>query len=340
MMIDKIQTEHLQKLIGLGAKISGLNPNVKNESSVKEFAESIIEFYRLLNLLQDYQAIQIVGRKDWEKEFIDRHYEFPRVVMAMYDELGELSASTGYQWWKKVKDGNEGQFFEISKYLQIDHNYLLELVDLIHFMITADLVFIKNKFCIPIYELVYKSECNGNLCDFVIAGYERFNLVLVNKGIRTIFDITITINEIVKTYGEAIWDSRLWNESDNYPLDHPLQFLTLPSTAPLTVAADHFVVLYISPVIHLLVFLYTVEPDVIRRIAYLYAGKMILNLFRHANGYKKGKYIKIWDKKNNLEDNFFLARFLKKVENEKLELNVEDIMQFLGDTYINVVNQK
>ena len=46
----------------------------------------------------------------------------------------------------------------------------------------------------------------------------------------------------------------------------------------------------------------------------LYVGKNILNQFRQDNGYKEGKYIKIW---NNEEDNVIMQRLWQENENLK-----------------------
>jgi hypothetical protein len=127
----------------------------------------------------------------------------------------------------------------------------------------------------------------------------------------------------------------MWEEAYDSLIDYTIQFIHLPFTNPLVTAARYYGMLYVSPVIYLLMFLYIINPDAIKRIAYLYVGKMILNLFRQINGYKEGKYIKIWDKEKNLEDNYFLVKFLKEVEGE--DLSVNDIIQFLTKSYELVV---
>jgi hypothetical protein len=77
-----------------------------------------------------------------------------------------------------------------------------------------------------------------------------------------------------------------------------------------------------------------------KKIAYLYVGKMVLNLFRQVHGSEEGKYVKIWDEKNNLEDNYFLLQYLKKVENENLKLNVEDIIDYLNRITLKIISYR
>lgn len=51
----------------------------------------------------------------------------------------------------------------------------------------------------------------------------------------------------------------------------------------------------------------------------LYMGKNILNVFRQDHGYKNGKYVKIW---NGKEDNYYMMETLKNLAAEQVELNL------------------
>lgn len=61
----------------------------------------------------------------------------------------------------------------------------------------------------------------------------------------------------------------------------------------------------------------------------LYIGKNVLNIFRQANGYKEGTYVKTWD---GQEDNVFLENLLVNQPG----LDPEEILTHLGDNYARI----
>ena len=60
-----------------------------------------------------------------------------------------------------------------------------------------------------------------------------------------------------------------------------------------------------------------------------YIGKNCLNIFRQANGYKDGSYVKIWDGK---EDNVVLAEFVAPSET----VDYDELYKFLTEQYSKV----
>ena len=67
--------------------------------------------------------------------------------------------------------------------------------------------------------------------------------------------------------------------------------------------------------------------DELRRV---YVGKNVLNLFRQANGYKTGTYIKVW---GGLEDNVYLEDFMIKFPNA----SPAEVYNHLGVCYSQVM---
>jgi dimeric dUTPase (all-alpha-NTP-PPase superfamily) len=61
----------------------------------------------------------------------------------------------------------------------------------------------------------------------------------------------------------------------------------------------------------------------------IYVGKNVLNLFRQDNGYKEGRYIKMW---NGREDNEYLADILKQLDSDSISFK-SDIYNALEQAY-------
>lgn len=61
----------------------------------------------------------------------------------------------------------------------------------------------------------------------------------------------------------------------------------------------------------------------------IYVGKNVLNIFRQDNGYKEGRYQKIW---NGREDNEHLADILESLDSNSLSFK-EDVYSALDEAY-------
>jgi hypothetical protein len=62
----------------------------------------------------------------------------------------------------------------------------------------------------------------------------------------------------------------------------------------------------------------------------LYIAKNVLNMFRQANGYKDGTYVKIWD---GLEDNVILMDIIK----DNPAASADELQRLLQERYDVVV---
>ena len=67
----------------------------------------------------------------------------------------------------------------------------------------------------------------------------------------------------------------------------------------------------------------------------IYVSKNILNLFRQANGYKDGSYIKIW---RGEEDNVWLERLAKNISADLPDYTAQ-LRQRLAEEYLKVKNE-
>lgn len=59
-----------------------------------------------------------------------------------------------------------------------------------------------------------------------------------------------------------------------------------------------------------------------------YIGKSTLNVFRKANGYKEGTYIKLWDGVD--EDNVWLERYISEMPMHNVQMNRASINTYIG----------
>ena len=67
-----------------------------------------------------------------------------------------------------------------------------------------------------------------------------------------------------------------------------------------------------------------------------YISKNILNLFRQANGYKDGSYIKLWEGE---EDNVWLERIIKSSDMESADFSFE-VRKKLQEKYASIIKQE
>ena len=226
--------------------------------------------------MQDELNRKLIGEEWIERFQYDNVIHFPII-----EEFGELIQSTNYAWWKNEKPDILRNIKDLSS------NYYMELVDLLHFLMTSDL---RNLYLIT-------GAKDNEL-------YELISFYLLKDNNSSTF--YRNIGRIVDLHFKFISD--VLNRTIDYvPLLVNL-FYNFVNTLALKIDKE--------PV------------ELLTHIYNLYIGKHTLNKFRYDNGYKTGKYNKIWAGR---EDNKYLIEYV--LQNSNRVLDEDEIYEYLAEQY-------
>jgi hypothetical protein len=254
---------------------------------------------------QHMQTKRINGNDEyWFQNKLDVKNNAYRITMALYEEIGELIQSTNFHWWKDV--GNE-----LKQLDDLFSNFYMELVDLMHFIITLD---IRDYMSYPVSTkdvstVLTNSNIHDKLKQLPRIVYES---ILTNLNLYDVIktgnkdDLYALINKFIMTISTRVYQTH----------EHKRYF---PS---------YFAIFY-EFVKALSIFTKYDFETLFKHLCNVYNGKHALNMLRLDNGYKKGEYKKVW--KDGREDNYHLMEFLK--QNKNAVLDYETIYNYLKSEY-------
>jgi len=240
------------------------------------------------NLLKyQYQLTnQIFKNEYWPEYFISDKKNFYNLLLAHLSEIGELIDSTSFKWWKKQ---------ELDRL-----NILVELTDILHFVLMYDIV------------KYYKIATTNNKQDI-------FNLMLKE------------LSEQIIDYGQMIND--VYKDIDN------LGQLIAVFTNDVIIAFRYFetdkiylTALYFEFLKQINKLLELTQNDIIKYIYQKYLLKNALNKLRQEEGYKQGEYNKLW---NGVEDNQYI--FTQIPDNIKIN-TIDEAYDYVKQIYENLID--
>ena len=240
------------------------------------------------NLLKyQYQLTnQIFKNEHWPEYFISDKKNFYNLLLAHLSEIGELIDSMPFKWWKKQ---------ELDRL-----NVLVELTDILHFVLMYDIV------------KYYRNAITNNKQDI-------FNLMLKK------------LPEQIINYGQMIND--VYKNIDN------LGQLIAIFTNDVIIAFRYFetdkiylTALYFEFLKQINKLLELTQNDIIEYIYQKYLLKNALNKLRQEEGYKQGEYNKLW---NGVEDNQYI--FTQVPDNIKIN-TIDEAYKYVKQIYENLTD--
>ena len=206
--------------------------------------------YKLLYELQDLQNSFIfetkLGSKEKGKEWY-KYIDHSDVINALDDEFAELRNSYPWKWWKSARPNFQ--------------NALMEIVDLLHFALTYDLIYLLKKF-------------DGKREEIFTDDLKDFKVPIIQTNLR---------------------DWHVKNKIRDFKFE-----VTVINDVKWLILNIHYLSKkrLISPAIILLGALLSFSP---KKILDIYKLKGKLNIFRQENGYLNGTYKKIINGKEDNE---------------------------------------
>ena len=222
--------------------------------------------------------------------------------MTIIEELGELVESTKYPWWKNTNDDVINYTPEkIIKDLY--SNFYIELVDLLHFIITADIRdFVWYKMDRQNDDVTDFNNVLAQIMSYMKSNPVQLDFYLDKSDIKNLWTIILDFDARLK--------QRIINREVLYVYEF-LRFINKLSQLIDISFEDLFIHLY-----------------------NIYVSKYALNMFRQDMGYNKGQYKKIW--KDGREDNYHLMEYLKSKNGR--EVTYDEVYNFLKQKY-NEINK-
>lgn len=256
-----------------------------NDEDIKKF-----EAFKTILTLQNNFQIKALGTEDWyEVNYLN---EKPvNYILAVFAELGELLASSDYEWW-----ANKG-----TKDIE---NIKTELIDILHFDLSRSL---KNLY------LIFKNV-NQNF------NFEHYMLNILQKPdledyfLRVDSEKTQLLYETMTEYVHTI--------------SSPIFYF------------DPAAIYNYSRSIHLIFKMFEMIEVPFEEVIARYLVKNALNFVRKANGYKEGKYEKMWISLSGpiAEDNVIALEIVsEKQKKDNTILDIEEIIDLLNGHYRTIV---
>lgn len=256
-----------------------------NDEDIKKF-----EAFKTILTLQNNFQIKALGTEDWyEVNYLN---EKPvNYILAVFAELGELLASSDYEWW-----ANKG-----TKDIE---NIKTELIDILHFDLSRSL---KNLY------LIFKNV-NQNF------NFEHYMLNILQKPdledyfLRVDSEKTQLLYETMTEYVHTI--------------SSPIFYF------------DPAAIYNYSRSIYLIFKMFEMIEVSFEEVIARYLVKNALNFVRKANGYKEGKYEKMWISLSGpiAEDNVIALEIVsEKQKKDNTILDIEEIIDLLNGHYRTIV---
>jgi len=310
--------------------------------TIKDILKKVVRYQYEQN--EVYHKSKLWWRDSKSADFENNPY---LLIMPIYEEIGELSAATNYAWWKNKENSKYKSVIDVIN--DLSSNFYMELVDLLHFVITAYIYINANT-----HYYINPREFNNKSEDEII------NIIL-NKLYEQIDKLQID-NEITD-YKYHIKDLIINNNNNNEKqfylqftdiismiINSTLNWLKLIDFAHIhnnNCKLDIYLQTIKQPLIYYLILLNIVSEYIdkdkymnmnfeklLKYIYTVYIFKYALNMFRQSKGYRTGKYNKIW-KKTNKEDNYIVMEYILNNLNEllKREVNYDAAYEIIEKLY-------
>ena len=188
--------------------------------------------------------------------------------LAITQEVAEMIESIGYKWWKKIEPDYD--------------NIKVELVDIMHFLISKDM---SDEY----YNKVIKVKLIEEIAKTSLNIKPDNKLVFKAKGFAEIAESTIDMHKNLSKHTTNLQTAKGISSS-------------IYSEDSINAIANT-------------IYLWVDIGGTIEDLARAYLIKNLLNIFRQENGYNMGKYVKHW---TDAEDNVVVFRLAEKIKTEDL----------------------